>query len=287
VVIGKEVGENGTPHLQGFMQFPERKSLRQMKKLCDKSHFEKTKGSIDQNYAYCTKDGNFEERGTRPMSQKRKGESEQDRYEEARRAAKEGRFDDIPADIYIRHLGNIKKIYAESQGAPVVLDGELQNEWIYGPAGAGKSSQVFQRYPGERLYVKDLNQWWDGYVNQEVVLIDDMDPFHRKLAREFKIWGDRYSFPAQTKGGTIVIRPRKIIVTSQYPIDEIWLDDTTRAAIHRRFEEIYCPPNSWAEETVEGILEKRDALSQASHLPQETVPGQTYGQADPEEDDSD
>jgi len=40
-------------------------------------------------------------------------------------------------------------------------------------------------------------------------------------------------------------------------------------------------------ETVEDMVEKRDALSQATHLPQETVPGQTYGQADPEEDDSD
>lgn len=240
-VIGKETGSSGTPHLQGFVQFLEKKSLRQMKKLDDQAHWEMTKGTIDQNYEYCTKDGDFEERGIRPMSQKRKGDAEIERYEHSRTMAKQGRFDEIPADIYIRHLGNLKKIWSESQGVPTVLDGELTNEWIWGPAGAGKSSQVFRRYPGDTLYIKDLNQWWDGYVNQSTVLIDDMDPYKRSLAREFKIWGDRYSFPAQTKGGTMVIRPKKIIVTSQYRIDEIWEDEATREAMHRRYTEVYCP----------------------------------------------
>lgn len=243
IVIGKEVGASGTPHLQGFVQFAKPgKSLVGVKKLNTRAHWEMTKGNIDQNVTYCSKDGNFEERGIKPVTQKRKGELEIARYELAREMAKAGNFDEIPADIYIRHLGNLHKIHEKSQGAPIVLSGELPHEWIWGPAGVGKTSSVFLKYP-DGIYIKDTNQWWDGYQDQPVVLIDDMDPFKRHLSREFKIWGDRYSFPAQVKGGTRVVRPLKIIVTSQYRIDEIWEDEATRAAIHRRYTEIYMPSN--------------------------------------------
>ncbi len=42
IVIGKEVGANGTPHLQGFVQMKLRKRLTQMKALIgERAHLEK------------------------------------------------------------------------------------------------------------------------------------------------------------------------------------------------------------------------------------------------------
>lgn len=238
VIIGRERGAEGTPHLQGFIQFDKPgKTLAAVKKINGRAHWEMTKGNIDQNVAYCSKEGDFEERGTKPMSQKRKGEAEIARYDRARELAKQGNFDEIDSDIYIRHLNNLKKIRAEYQSVPIALDGELKNQWIWGPAGAGKTSFAFRENPG--AYLKGLNKWWDGYVDHEVVIIDDMDPYHKALAQEFKVWSHHYPFPAETKGGTMCIRPKKIVVTSNYKIDDVWEDETTRAAIHRRFEEVY------------------------------------------------
>lgn len=58
-VIGKEVGESGTPHLQGAV-FSEI-SFRPMEKckLTFKPHWEKCKGNMQQNITYCIKDGDY------------------------------------------------------------------------------------------------------------------------------------------------------------------------------------------------------------------------------------
>lgn len=240
VIYGKEVGESGTPHLQGFVCFEALKRMAGVIKLLPGCHVE-----IARNAAaaiqYCKKDREFTERGLIPMSQKRKGEMESERWELAYDAAKDGRFEDIPKDILIKHLGNLKKIRAEFQVVLPTKDGELQHQWIWGAAGTGKTSKAMSENP--RAYLKGLNKWWDGYVDQEVVIIDDMDPFHKSMARDFKIWADRYPFPAEVKGGSIVIRPSKIVVTSNYRIHEVWDDEVTLAAMNRRFTEIYIPSN--------------------------------------------
>ena len=243
LVIGQEIApETLTPHLQGYFYFPTLKSLKQVKEINGRAHWEAAKGDVDSNYKYCTKEGHFEERGTKPMSQKRKGEANSERWDLALKKAREGDFEGIPSDIYIKYRSNLLKIHAESQGKRESLDGELENEWIWGASGVGKSRSVLQRYPD--AFVKDLNQWWDGYDRQETVVIEDMDPFYKRLAREFKIWGDRYAFPAQVKGGAMVIRPKRIIVTSQYKPEEIWDDKPTLDAINRRYKVITCLPMS-------------------------------------------
>lgn len=238
LIVGRERGAEGTPHLQGFVQFENKKSLSQVKALNQRAHWEETKGSIDQNITYCSKEGDFEERGTRPMSQKRKGEANIERYDRARKLAKEGKLDEVDADIHVRNYGNLKKIQAEHQCVLPVLPGELheKNWWIWGPAGVGKSIEVQRRFPG--AYAKDLNKWWDGYDGQEVVKIEEMDHYHKNLAREFKIWGDRFAFPAETKGGSMMVRPKRVIVLSNESINEVWEDEVTRAAMHRRYKEI-------------------------------------------------
>jgi len=236
MVYGREVGESGTPHLQGFVVLNSNSRLSGVKKIHAGAHWEVAKGSSEQNRVYCTKQGDYIETGICP-SNKRKGEAEIERWDLARAAAKEGRFDDIPSDIYIRQYGNLKKIHAESQVAPSVLSGELTNQWLYGPPGSGKSTRALAENPG--AFLKGINKWWDGYANQDVVIVEDMDPYHKSLALEFKLWGQHQPFPAEIKGGSLCIRPKKIVVTSNYPIDEVWEDPTTREAMHRRYTEVF------------------------------------------------
>jgi len=50
-----EVGDSGTPHVQGFIQFGSARSLGFCKKLLPGAHFEKRRGSATQANDYCNK----------------------------------------------------------------------------------------------------------------------------------------------------------------------------------------------------------------------------------------
>ncbi len=57
-VVGKEVGENGTPHLQGYVRLQKKVRLTGIKKIIgSRSHLESAMGTDDDNDKYCTKDG--------------------------------------------------------------------------------------------------------------------------------------------------------------------------------------------------------------------------------------
>jgi len=65
--FAKETGESGTPHLQGFVEF--NKKCRPLEMIKNKKiHWEKMKGKIEQNIAYCSKEeGTFFCKGFKPI----------------------------------------------------------------------------------------------------------------------------------------------------------------------------------------------------------------------------
>ena len=50
----------------------------------------------------------------------------------------------------------------------------LQNEYHWGASGTGKSRSVRERYPD--AYIKSNNVWWDGYNDEETVIIEEFGP---------------------------------------------------------------------------------------------------------------
>jgi hypothetical protein len=115
------------------------------------------------------------------------------------------------------------------------LDSSHRNFWYWGDTGTGKSRKAREN---TSLYLKKRNKWWDGYDNEECVLIEEWSPdMKTTTAQELKIWADIYSFPAEIKGGMIVIRPRMLIITSNYKIEECF-EERDVEAIKRRFTSV-------------------------------------------------
>lgn len=75
-----------------------------------------------------------------------------------------GEIDRIPAEIFIKHYGNLKRIQRD-YAKPLKQDYGLRGIWIHGPHGAGKSSyarELASEYDGDP-YPKMLNKWWECY----------------------------------------------------------------------------------------------------------------------------
>jgi len=227
LVFGREVGDSGTPHLQGYIVFLNQKTLSAAKsQIPQNPHLEVAKGNSKQNFDYCTKqDEEYFEKGERPLTSKEKGETEKKRYERAWEQAKAGDIEEIDADIRMRLYGTIKRIRADHQQVPESLD-EMDFWWYVGASGTGKSRAAREENPG--YYIKNKNKWWDGFVNQLCVIIEEWFPdVVSGLQQMFKEWLDHHPFAAETKGGYTCIRPRKIIVTSNYTFEECFGHDRT------------------------------------------------------------
>lgn len=241
--VGKEVGDSGTPHLQGFLYFKSAVRLQSVKRVVgDRAHCEIARGNVEQNFTYCTKDGDFFEVGERPLFQSEKGAAEKERYKKAFAFARSGDMDALIEecpDIAMRHYHTIKRIRYDVLTERKLGDTVEKHEWYYGPAGTGKSRKARAENPD--AYLKNCNKWWCGYVDQDVVIVDDFDQAHSVLVHHLKHWADRYPYQAEVKGSAFLIRPRKIIVTSNYHPKDIWTDPRDLDPILRRFRVTHFP----------------------------------------------
>lgn len=238
-VCGREVGAEGTRHIQGFLVLKKPARLSAMAKILPRAHLEMARGTARQAADYCKKDGDFIEDGDLPgdagiSGGAAGGAAEKSRWDQARQLAREGRMDEIPSDIYIRYIGNLHRIRAEAQVVPESL-AVLDNWWYYGETGTGKSLTARTENPG--YYIKNKNKWWDGYKGQPCVIIEEWDPHYSDSLGSFlKEWADHHPFNAEIKGGSMCIRPPKLIVTSNYSLEECFLDPTLLAPLLRRFK---------------------------------------------------
>lgn len=228
-VIGKEIGEAGTPHLQCYFQCGSKRTLCQLKRrVGDRAHCEVARGSAEQNRAYCTKEDDFVEggspieRGSRSdvaglVAKFRGGYS----WEEALES------DPALCARYPRFVDRLALKYAKPR------------EWIpdifvyWGQTGTGKSRRAFEE--AEDPYVHSGGQWFDGYTGESDVIFDDFGGSEFKLTYLLKLL-DRYPMRVPVKGGFVNWVPRKVFITSNYCPKE-WFpnakDEHVRALLRR------------------------------------------------------
>lgn len=214
IIVGIEEGEEKkTPHLQGYVEWPFAKALTTLKKLDGRIHWEARRGTASQAAEYCKKEGNFMQAGSISSQGKR---SDLDMV-----AAMVIAQAPMP-EIAMAHPGTFarynKGLLALQSALLKHRTGPPYVEWRYGSTGVGKTRYCVDKHPSH--YIKDGTSWWDGYTQQEAIIVDDFDasiPF-RDLLRLL----DRYHYQGQIKGGYVPINSPFIYVTADEPPSFYW-----------------------------------------------------------------
>lgn len=230
MIIGKEIGDSGTPHLQGYAVLDKRYRLNALKKLVgDRVHLEARKGTHNQAREYCMKDNDFCEFGVEPEQGKRndlKNACELVKKDGAQAVA------ELMPELYVKYHRGLKELELAIQ--PKYDHVSVRGIWIFGSPGTGKSHAA--RHFDPNAYIKAQNKWWDGYNGQQCVILEDLDT--DVLGHYLKIWADKWSCTGETKGGTVNLRYKLFVVTSNYAPWDLFKDDVMCEAISRRFKVI-------------------------------------------------
>lgn len=229
VVYSHEVGEQGTPHLQGYFETATPRMYGAMLKWYHGWHLEPAYLRKGGNFRYVSKTGaDLVEYGVamddlkvekQAEGAKVGGKKEKEKWDEIRLLLQSGQAHVVevayPSEYYRYRLRQFEK-------GKVVPPCKGTNYWNYGIAGTGKSSaaMVYAKTKGWRVYRKLPTIWWDNYDGEEVVLIDEFSKESGHLLNYLKRWTEKAAFSAEIKGGTIQIRPKVFFITSNSrPLD--------------------------------------------------------------------
>lgn len=224
ITWGEEVGENGTPHLQGYVEFRESLTMGQVKRRLgtDRIHLEPRRGSQNQAIEYCHKDGEIFEWGERTASKSNgRGEAAKNKALQFLPLIKAGKLVEIAEDPectanIFRHVRDLAALLE----APRDVNDPPTVSWYYGETGTGKTRRAYyeakQMGLGEPYVKSTASKWFDGYDGHEVVIFDDLRSSWFEYSYLLKLL-DRYPTQVECKGGSRQWKAKRIFVTSPFP----------------------------------------------------------------------
>lgn len=253
LIFGYEVGENGTPHLQGYAEFFKRIRLTGLKKIMPaRGHYSARLGTQQQAIDYCRKGEQskkeWEEQKTKGPNFGKNAKVVELGVKQTQSGTTLSEKDNLVQERLISMREKIKSgiserdLYEEeplmcarfpkyvskciSWRKPSIRD-DLKVELHVGATNSGKTHHAFARFPNlYNMPVKSGNTlWFPGYAGEPVVLLDDfkggftLDQFLRLT--------DKYPIQVEDKGGFSWFSPSLIIITSNF--EEIhWYDYAKR-----------------------------------------------------------
>nr|WAE42353.1 MAG: replication associated protein [Cressdnaviricota sp.] len=227
-----EKGESGTIHWQLAIWYKCTKRFAFIKKLFPEAHIELM--NSDKGFEYCTKEdtrikGPFEH-GTSPVKRNSKTD-----WEKVWEWAKSGDLEKIDPKIRVTQYKTLRTIRADNLKPQTQKD--VRGIWVWGEPGIGKSHFARVTFSEDKYYIKSANKWWDGYRGESIVILEDLDKGTAEhLGHFLKIWADKWGFRGEVKFGGEAPNFQKLIVTSNYSINELFTEPSLREAITRRFE---------------------------------------------------
>jgi len=203
-----EMGEEGTPHYQGYAEFSRNMRLAALKQLNNAMHWQKRRGTRLQAYEYNSKEDSrlegpftFGIWGNLNIGQGRRTD-----LEAACEIVKNGGTNqdliDQCATTYVKYCRGLEALRL---ALPVPVAGPVPNKdcvMYWGPTRTGKSYRMRQECPeGPDWFYCSPGKWLDGYAGQSGLCFDEIrDSWFpwEDLLRLIDVYPKR----RETKGGT-------------------------------------------------------------------------------------
>lgn len=208
-----EIGEEGTDHFQGYVEFKNPATLGGCLLVLPHAHWEPRRGTKQQAIDYCRKEDTRID-GPWEYGNAKLGQGARNDLINLNEAIKEQKplhyiKDNFPNEFYKYQRG----IHAARQLELPERHFKTQVTLIYGPTGTGKSRYVEATY-STAYWKPPANLWWDNYQPEkhEVVVLDDYNYPWFKFDYLLRLL-DRYPFQVEFKGGMTQLLAKEIIIT--------------------------------------------------------------------------
>lgn len=264
-VFQKEVGENGTPHFQCYIELKKRGYHTAVRKAVGGfgMRVENAKAGRKKNFAYCTKEdtrvaGPWFVNCTAADANRKSGNQGKrtDLDDFALVCLEEGGVTERVAEEFpghavqflkhgeaiVKHLklrkakeadrAHWKEMWERKQrGEDISQIGmrPREVEILFGPTAVGKTTEVFMTVFGrddETLFEKAGNtKWWCGYDGESNVLIDEFKGDSFGRIEEMNNMINSGTKIVETKGGSTVLQAERIFITSNSHPSHWWSKD--------------------------------------------------------------
>lgn len=235
VIGGYEVGESGTPHIQGYIEFREPHKLGGLKKLHSKAHWEIKRGTREEARKYCMKEGKyFEEGDWKSGGQGKRTDLKKivTKLEEGERATEIILSDPETASRNLRWLEKAQEIIDKKQTKAFR---KVRTIVLTGKAGCGKTKYVHENNENVFTVNPEDSFPFDGYDGEKVILIDDFYG-NLKYTQLLRVL-DGHQLRINIKGGHRYARWTKVYITSNEDPDQ-WYTRGLTDALKRRLTKV-------------------------------------------------
>lgn len=223
MVFGHEVGESGTPHLQGFIHLKNATTISALKRRLgsDRYHLEATRGTDFEAWTYCTKDGDVVvEFGEQPTE-----EGELSDWEMIAQMVKDGSsnleiIERYPA-IGIRCQSALDRMRLEHDRANAGWR-DVEVTFITGPTGCGKTRTVMDNFGYANVYrCTDKKHPFETYAGQDVIVFEE---FRNGFARieDMLNWLDGYPVELPARYANKLAKFTKVYILTNVEFDSLY-----------------------------------------------------------------
>lgn len=242
-IYQEEVGDSGTPHLQGYLQFTRKQRGSQLRKIeqLAGAHFEPARGSLAENKVYCSKEegrlGGPYEWGEAITT----GQGARSDLLRVKRLIDDGATHEQMWDAEFNSMVRYHKSFTVYKRVKTPRRNHQMTVFLFvGTPGTGKTrtAVTLAQFLGSYYMVppsKGSGLYWDDYDGQETVIIDEMDG-NRMTPTFFNLLLDRYPLEVPVHGSAgHQFTSKYIIICSNFMPSQWWKKGTFNlAALERR-----------------------------------------------------